>query len=168
MRHCKCCVHRSHRKIDQLLLQGVSFAEVGRRYGIHHEAVARHFRHHLQKSLQRHAQTNREQLRYGSRLQEQLDFIASSAESILAQAQAANNLGVALQALRELREAARLAAIAAGELDDGSSKTQVNVMINNSGDTLRNVRAYLAACHVPPELTEPVMGYIEAAESATS
>jgi hypothetical protein len=53
-------------------------------------------------------------------------------------------LSVALQALRELREACRLAAVAAGELDEGN-RTTVNVQINQPADEARDARAYLEA-----------------------
>jgi DNA-binding transcriptional ArsR family regulator len=160
-RQCKACVSPSRRKIDRLLLEGQSFATIGRRFGLSDDTVGRHFRTHVEKALQKHAASERESLQRGARLQEQLQFISAKAEDILEQAQRAGNLSVALQALRELRESCRLAAVVAGELDDGN-RTTVNVQINQQpADEARDARAYLEACNVPTNLIGQVMTYIE-------
>jgi DNA-binding transcriptional ArsR family regulator len=165
-RQCKACVSPSRRKIDRLLLEGQSFATIGRRFSLSDDTVGRHFRTHVEKALQKHAAAERESLQRGARLEEQLRFIAEKAEQIFEQAQGAGNLSVALKALGELRESAKLTAIAAGELSDGS-RTQVNVQVN-VGDKLRDIRAYLLACHMPADLTDHIMGFITAAESCTT
>jgi hypothetical protein len=158
-RQCKVCVSASHRKIDRLLLEGQSFAKIGRRFGVSEDSLRRHFRSHVERALQKHAAAERESLQRGARLQEQLEFISAKAEDILEQAQRAGNLSVALQALRELRESCRLAAVAAGELDEGN-RTTVNVQINQPADEARDARAYLEACNVPADLLNQVMAYI--------
>ena len=153
-------------KCDRLLLEGQSFSAIGRRFGVSEDSLGRHFRTHVEKALQKHAAAERESLERGVRLQEQLEFTSAKAEDILEQAQRAGNLSVALQALRELRESCRLAAVAAGELDEGS-RPQINVQVN-VGDTIRNVRAYLLACQVPEDLAGHVMTFITAAENGTT
>ena len=127
------------------------------------DSLRRHFRAHVEKALQKHAAAERESLQRGARLQEQLAYIVDQTEQIFLQAQGAGNLSVALKALAELRESAKLAAVAAGELADGS-RTQINVQVN-VGDRLRDIRAYLLACHVPDDLTGHIMGFITAAEN---
>src|SRR5690242_9404676 len=128
MRYCSCCVHKSHKRLDRLLLEGRTFAEIGRLFGVHPEAVSRHFQAHVKAALQKHALIEKETLKRGSRLQDQLNYISDKAQSILEAAERASNFGVALAALKELRESARLAAIAAGELDEGN-RTQVNIQL---------------------------------------
>src|SRR5205807_940727 len=76
------------------------------------------------------AAVERETLQRGTRLQDMLTYISNQAQSILEAAQASGNLNTALRALAELRQAAQLAAVAAGELSDGSAKVQVNVAVN--------------------------------------
>jgi hypothetical protein len=147
-------------------MEGQSFSAIARRFGLSDDSLSRHFRAHITKPLQRHAAAERQSLERGARLQEQLEFIASKAEEIFTQAQGAGNVGVALKALAELRESAKLAAIAADELSDGS-RAQINVQVN-VGDTLRDVRAYLLACHVPQDLADHVMSFISAAETGTT
>ena len=165
-RQCNVCISASRRKIDRLLLEGQSFSAIGRRFGLSDDSLGRHFRAHVEKALQKHAAVERESIRRGARLQEQLEFIARKSEEIFEQAQSAGNLAVALKALAELRESAKLAAVAAGELSDGS-RPQINIQFN-IGDTIRNVRAYLLACRVPQNLTEDVMSFVTAAESGTT
>lgn len=165
-RQCKVCSSASRRRIDRLLLEGQSFSAIGRRFGLSDDSVGRHFRVHVEKALQKHAAADRESLQRGARLQEQLQYIADQAAAIFEQAQSAGNLGVALKALAELRESAKLAAIAAGEMSDGS-RPQINVRVS-VGETLRDVRAYLLACHVPGEVADHVMSFIAAAESGTT
>lgn len=159
-RHCQCCVSKSHRAIDRALLSGQTIASVSRRFGVSWDSVQRHLKGHITKVLQKHALLERESVRRGGRLQEMLDYIARKAQDILEQAEAGGNLSIALHAVRELRESCKLAAIAAGELNEGAG-TQVNIQINHQApDEVRDARAYLDACNVPTELIEQVMTYI--------
>ena len=132
-------------------------------FGLHPEAVSRHFKAHVHAALQKHALKEKETLKRGTRLEEQLNYISDKAQSILETAERAGNFGVALAALKELRESARLAAIAAGELEDGG-RTTLNVQINHHDpvDEASNARSYLEIIGCPPDLVERVLAYVTA------
>jgi hypothetical protein len=130
-RNCTVCTNPSRRRIDRALLEGISLASCARRFNVGADALGRHLKAHVQAPLRKHAALEREVVERGSRLKEQLEWIAQRAEEILVQAQRAGNLSTALRALAELRESAKLLAVSTGELEpDG--KTQVNIAVQNN------------------------------------
>ena len=160
-RCCSVCTSPARRRIDRALLEGASLAGCARRYGVTPDALGRHFKTHLQGALQKYALAEREMVHRGARLQDQLNYIADKAQSILEAAEAAGNLNTALKALAELRQAAQLAAVAAGELSDG--KIQVNVQVNQEHvDELvdQNTQIRIAVCYLQRHAPHLLMGAI--------
>ena len=77
------------------MLEGQSFSSIARRFGLSDDSLGRHFRAHVERALQTHAAGQRESMKRGARLQEQLEFISAKAEDIPEQAQRGGNLHAA-------------------------------------------------------------------------
>jgi hypothetical protein len=96
---------------------------------------------------------------------EQPAYIAHQAEAIFEPAQSAGNLSVALKALGEFRKSASSPVLQPVNcLMATGRKSTCRSMV---GDKLREIRAYLLACHLPDDLTDHIMGFITVAQSGT-
>jgi hypothetical protein len=132
MPRCTICTHPDREKIEQALITGQSFRAVAARFGTSATALFRHKQDHLPVAL-RSAQEAAE-VAHGDSLLEQVRALQTKTLTILARAEAAGQLIVALQAVREARGCLELLAKLLGELHQSPT---VNILLAPEWQSLR-------------------------------
>jgi hypothetical protein len=122
---CKACHHAERAAIDRDLVAGFNFAEVGRRYGLRRNGVARHFRNHLPKELTRAHGV--EVAVEADSLMARMEQLIAKAERIGERAEAVGDGRLALQSVRELRGVLELLARVSGELKKTTVHQHISV-----------------------------------------
>lgn len=134
-RTCSICNHAQHAEIDALLIQGDAFREIAKQYGTSSTALHRHKTEHLpaavikaenQEAIRRSDELLATANKSTSDLLEQVRQLQQNAYGILEKALAADQKGLALQAIRESRENLRLSGELLGELD---KRPQIGIVI---------------------------------------
>jgi hypothetical protein len=123
-RKCTICSHTSHNEIDTSLLSSDSFRTIADRFGIAETSLKRHASNHLPAILTK-AEEAKEVTRADSLLEE-LKRLKARTYSIMDSAEKAENLGIALTAVREIRNSIELLLKVAGELQDVNTTVIVN------------------------------------------
>jgi hypothetical protein len=124
MPRCTICTHAEREVIEQALLAGQPFRAVAVRFGTSATALFRHKQDHLPVALL--SAQGAAEIAHGDNLLEQVRTLQSKTHAILARAEAAGQLTVALQAVREARGCLELLAKLLGELSQG---TTVNILL---------------------------------------
>jgi hypothetical protein len=132
MPRCTICLHPQLHEIEQALITGQSFRAVAVRFGTSAAALFRHKQDHLAVALLK-AQEAAEVV-HGDTLLEQVHALQTKTLTILARAEAAGQLTVALQAVREARGCLELLARLLGELHQGPT---VNILLAPEWQRLR-------------------------------
>lgn len=121
-RVCTVCAHPERDKIDRALaLESSSFRDIAGHYGLGKSAVERHAAGHLPAKLAK-AQAAKEVAQADDIMAQVIDLNERTL-ALLAKAEAADDIGAALRAIREARENLTLLARLAGEL------AQINIII---------------------------------------
>ena len=113
-RTCTICTHPDHEDIDKALLSGQPYRSVAKQSEASPPSVYRHQQDHLPAALA--AATEAAAVAHGDSLLEQLAGLRSKAFSILARAEAADDLRTALMGVKEVRFTLELIAKVTGEL----------------------------------------------------
>ena len=119
-RRCSICDHDQRPDIDAALVGGAGLRAIARQFQVGRDALRRHRANgHLTDMLL--LATEAEAVARGDDLLAQVREVRANALRILARAEGANDLRVALLALREIRQTVELLAKLAGELDQGQT-----------------------------------------------
>jgi hypothetical protein len=148
-RSCTICTHPERDVIEQALITGQPFRYIAARYGTSATALFRHKQDHLPVALV--SAQEAEAVAHGDSLLEQVRALQTKALTILARAEAAGQLTVALQAVREARGCLALLAQLLGELHQGPT---VNVLLAPEWQCLR--ATIIAALAPFPEARQAV------------
>jgi hypothetical protein len=133
MPRCTICSHAEREAIEQALLAGQPFRAVAVCFGTSATALFRHKQDHLPVALL--SAQGAAEIAHGDNLLEQVRTLQSKTHAILARAEAAGQLTVALQAVREARGCLELLAKLLGELSQG---TTVNILLAPEWQRLRS------------------------------
>jgi hypothetical protein len=133
MPRCTICSHAEREAIEQALLAGQPFRAVAWFFGTSATALFRHKQDHLPVALL--SAQGAAEIAHGDNLLEQVRTLQSKTHAILARAEAAGQLTVALQAVREARGCLELLAKLLGELSQG---TTVNILLAPEWQRLRS------------------------------
>ena len=128
-RTCTTCIHPDKEAIDKALLSGQPYRSVAKHYEASPPSVYRHQQDHLPVALA--AATEAAAVAHGDSLLEQLTGLRAKAFSILARAEAAEDLRTALMGVKEVRSTLELIAKVTGEL---VTRHDVNVNHNLTTD----------------------------------
>lgn len=115
-RQCSVCIHEKRDEIDDLIVEGISNREIGRRFGLGKDAINRHAAKHLPETLKL-AHANSEGNR-AEGLSARIEMLISSAEGLLKYGQDRTKAQAWAAGLRELRHCLELLARVSGELDE--------------------------------------------------
>ena len=113
-RSCTTCIHPDKEAIVKALLSGQPYRSVAKHFEASPPSVYRHQQDHLPAALA--AATEAAAVAHGDSLLEQLTGLRSKAFSILARAEAEEDLRTALMGVREVRSTVELIAKVTGEL----------------------------------------------------
>jgi hypothetical protein len=153
---CQCCSHRSRKAIDRALLRGDAFTVVGRRYGIHKDAVGRHHHAHVLNAIAFAAsQQRKHDMRRGGSLLEELDLICADCERLMTLAEGKEDIRAALLALNGKLKGLELRARLTGAID--SQKNNVTVNLNVPQSQLLEVAETFIQRHRLPEPAAPIL-----------
>lgn len=123
MRLCSVCAHKQTEAISMEILQHVKLRDIAQKYGLSLSAVHRHKSHiPAQLAESRHA----DKVAKVDSVMERIAELDSRSDEIYRQATAGKDPGLALKALRELREVTSLYAKLTGELQ---TRTVNNTLI---------------------------------------
>lgn len=132
---CTVCQHPQHEEIDRLLVGGVGYRTIAKRFDLHFQAVGGHKRNHLSRQLQA-VHSKREEKRSESLL-DRVERLITKLETLADEAATAGKASQLLAASRELRESYRLIGKLTGELDE---RPQVlNVLVSPEWQQVRAV-----------------------------
>lgn len=131
---CKACRHPQTEAISLELLQKVPMREIADKYSLSLSCVARH-KNHVPTSLVKTEEAK--QVAEASSVMQRIMQLDQRADEIYQQATDGNNPGLALKALKELREVTTLYAKLAGEIS--TSKTINNIIITPEWVAMRAV-----------------------------
>lgn len=123
-RVCSVCQHPDLRQINGLLIEGVSYRDVARQFGVSKDAVARHRADHLPEFLSRAKAAA--DVADADSLLDQLDQLQRRAGALLDRAEHDGDLRTALGGIRELRAGIALIAELRGEIDRRPTVTLVS------------------------------------------
>lgn len=124
-RACSICSHRAKETIDRALVAGEPNRRIAARHDVSEQAVRRHKDGHLPAALA--VSHKAEEVSRADDLLGQVRDLQARTLSVLADAEAAGEIGLVLAAVREGRRNLELLAKLVGELGDGSPV--VNVVI---------------------------------------
>jgi len=145
-RPCTICRHPQRDQIDAALIAGDSYRALAERFSLSTTALSRHSQAHLPATLAKAQQAA--DVARGDTLLDQARDLQAKALGILKKAEDANDLRLALVAIREARGTLELLARLQGELQDA---TTVNVLVASPewlslrGAILQAVEPYPAA-----------------------
>lgn len=140
---CTICTHPKAEALDQALLTGEPVSAVAHRFGVSRDALNRHKEKHLQRLLTNSiAARNEHALDYGADLNDQVTMMRRKAESLMATAEADNDIRGAVMALREMGRLAELQAKLIGLLQAGGVQITQNTIAIGSVE-LDKVQAVL-------------------------
>jgi hypothetical protein len=143
-RVCTVCSHPQRDEIDRALASGQTIRRLAPLYGVSESAISRHKRNHLPVAIARAREVT--EVANAKDMLDQVRGLEAKARSILAQAEAAGDLRVALSAIREARGCLELLARLTGELQEGQT---VNVLVLPEWASIRS--ALLQALTPYPE-----------------
>ena len=143
-RSCSVCSHPKRDEIDQALVRGEPIRAIARRFGLSKDSIRRHAQNHLPAKLAK--ATEAQEVAEANALLTQVQLLRDRALAILDKAERAQDLRVALQAIREARGCVELLAKLVGEL---SESPQVNVLLSPQWVELR--KTILLALEPYPE-----------------
>lgn len=128
-RDCTVCNHPERVTLDAALVEGRSYRDVARQFGVSKDAVARHHRAHVSPALVRVVERREARLaeRGPASVLERLETLYERAVGILDRAEAAGQTAQELGALRELRGLADSIARITGELRE-TPAVAINVL----------------------------------------
>lgn len=126
-RKCSSCSHPKRADIDQALVNDESLRKIAEKFSLKITSVHRHKKSHLPAFLTK--AVDAEEIIRADDLLAQVRNLQTKALSILAKAEAAGDLKIALQAIREARGNLELLARLLGELQEQSQT--VNVLVAN-------------------------------------
>ena len=132
MPRCTICLHAERDAIEQALITGQPFRSVAARFGTSATALFWHKQDHLPVALL--SAKEADAVARGDNLLDQVRVLQTKAITILARAEAAGQLTVALQAVREARGCLELLAKLLGELHQGPT---VNILLAPEWQRLR-------------------------------
>ena len=116
-RPCTVCSHPDRETINQELIAGTSYRNVGKQFGVGVSAVFRHRRDHLTELLANALEARgARELHHGDELLNQLQGLTTEALSILNDSRGSGDNRTALVAISELRRNIELTARLTGEL----------------------------------------------------
>ena len=150
-RTCTICTHSELQAINGALVVGEAFRNIAKRYDTSSTALFRHKAEHLPATLVKGREA--EEVARADDLLAQVRGLQAKALSILAKAEAAGDLRVALGAIREARGNLELLAKLLGELQDGQT---VNVLVAPEWVSIRG--SILLALERYPEARLAVVG----------
>jgi hypothetical protein len=145
-RTCSVCVHPERALIDQALIAGQTNRFIAVQFSLSATAVQRHKDNHMPASMALASQAA--EVARGDSLLDQVRCLQARALGILEKAEQANDLRMALMAIREARGTLELLARLQGELQD---TTTVNVLVASPewltlrGRILQAIEPYPAA-----------------------
>ena len=133
MPRCTICLHPQLHEIEQALITSQSFRAVAVRFGTSATALFRHKQDHLPVALLSAQKAGA--VAHGDSLLEQVRALQTKTLTILARVEAAGQLTIALQAVREARGCLELLAKLLGELNHGPT---VNILLAPEWQRLRS------------------------------
>lgn len=145
-RPCTICRHPHRDQVDAALIAGDSYREIAGRFSLSQSAIERHKNTHLPATLAQAQQAA--DVARGDTLLDQVRSLQAKALGILQKAEDANDLRLALVAIREARGTLELLARLQGDLQE---TTTVNVLVASPewlslrGAILQAVEPYPAA-----------------------
>lgn len=130
-RTCTICNHSRRDEIDQLLVSGVTFRTISRKYAISEDALKRHKKSHLPKTLMesRHAEI----VMNADNILLQMQELCDKTNRILDAAIDAGDTRTALAAIREARGNNELISKLIGQLPGDSHVTAVTIYLPDNG-----------------------------------
>jgi hypothetical protein len=125
-RSCTICAHAQREAIDAALVAGQPLRDMSALFRVSEDALARHKTRHLPAALA--LAQGAQEAAHGDDLLAQVRVLQGKALEILAKAEAAGQLNVALQGVREARGCLELLARLLGELQEAGPTVNVLVM----------------------------------------
>ncbi|MCD6417829.1 hypothetical protein J7M00_03490 [bacterium] len=135
-RKCTVCAHPERAEIDQAIVDGVPYRAIACRYGVGREAVRRHAKNHLPRTLVK-AHEAAEVARADDLLARAREYEARAVE-LLKKAEEENDYGTALRGIREARACLELLARMRGELEH---EMAINFLESKDWITIRELIA---------------------------
>ncbi|HCG56410.1 MULTISPECIES: hypothetical protein [Brevibacterium] len=158
---CSVCRHPDRETVDRELVAGLTLREAADKYGLGKDAVGRHKRNHLSKTLK--AVQERRETAGAQKAVDRAEELYVKASTILERSEEEGNGQLGLAAIKELRSTVELLAKLTGELDE---RPQVNVLnVSSSPEWLAIQQAMLEALSPFPEARIAVAGTLEELES---
>ena len=100
-RACLVCTHPKLKEINKELIQSKNISEMGRKYDLPDASLIRHRRYHLPKALVKSHAAN--EAVHGDNLLQEIRDLQARALDIYERAEKKNNLGIALNAISQMR-----------------------------------------------------------------
>ncbi len=152
-RPCTVCSHPDRETINQELIAGTSYRNVGKQFGVGVSAVFRHRRDHLTELLANALEARgARELDHGDELLNQLQSLTTEALSILNDARGSGDNRTALVAIGKLRRNVELTAKLTGELVErhahlhaGGLSLEARQQLAEAVDVMRDYKAQLPA-----------------------
>lgn len=132
-RPCAICTHKHRAEIDKALVEGMSFRNISRRYGMSIAAVSRHKAEHLPADILQAKQAG--EVARADDLLAQIRDLKDRAILILMQAERSKSYTIALGAIRETRQTLKLLGKISGELDE---RPQLNILVSPAWISIRD------------------------------
>ena len=123
-RKCTICSHRELLDVNKALLSSDSFRTIADLYGLSETSLKRHAANHLPATLTKAKVI--EEVTKADTLLEEIQTLKARTYSVMEKAEQAENLSVALAAIREIRGSIELLLKVAGELKDVNTTIIVN------------------------------------------
>ncbi len=123
---CKICTHSKRSEIDAALIQSESLRSVAKRFAVSEGSVFRHGKKHVAATIAVAKQAKN--IEIGEGLISEVRSLHARALGILAKAEAAGHLDVALRAIRELRGILELLGKLDGQLQERGGTQQIQVV----------------------------------------
>lgn len=133
-RTCSVCSHPDRKQIDGAIVEGMSYRDIARQFGIGRNAIANHAEKHLPASLVK--ATEASMVTHAGDLYAQLDARKARIDRLCDQAEKSMDIRAALQALKEWRGFAEFEAKMRGDLDE---RAVVNVTMSPQWLEIRSV-----------------------------
>ncbi len=145
-RKCSICQHPKVYEINQAIIAGDPYRDIAQKYGVSKDALYRHARSHLPKTLSKAYQAR--ESAQGDDLLKRAKEYEDKAVQLLKKAEQAEDFSTALRGVREARASLELLAKMRGELEQAGN---ITVNIDNHPQWIEIKAVMLTALEPYPE-----------------
>lgn len=158
---CKVCNHDQRTEIERLLVGGMSNVAASEKWGMGRDAVRRHRVNHMSRNFGTLTETAVK--RETATALERAENLFHRADTILRVAEESGNANLAINAMKETRQAIELLAKLSGELD---TSTNINVLNLSTSEEWMQTRGVMLEALAPyPDARMAVAKAVQQVES---